>query len=106
MIFPNPVTFVVAMFRWACGYLAGEKPVATSDCQNARLVQCHACEQYASGQCKKCTCYVVVKTWLSSEKCPLGKWDVELSPAGETNNWISKCLPLTIRRWLLRRVKA
>ena len=26
-------------------------------------------------QCQVCSCFIVAKTKLASEKCPLGKWD-------------------------------
>ena len=32
------------------------------------------CDQYDSGKCNACGCFVKFKTKLDSERCPLGKW--------------------------------
>ena len=38
---------------------------------------CLACEHHdaATERCRKCACYLAVKTWLKTEECPLGKWE-------------------------------
>ena len=43
---------------------------------NQRLDICKLCPEFFSitGQCKKCGCFMSVKTKLESAKCPLGKW--------------------------------
>lgn len=44
--------------------------------QDARLAACEACEFLIrdSRQCVKCTCFVDIKTLLSSESCPEKYW--------------------------------
>lgn len=43
---------------------------------NRRLNICSNCEYFDQIQkrCKKCGCFMAVKTYLKAEKCPLGKW--------------------------------
>lgn len=43
---------------------------------NRRLSICNGCEYFDQIQkrCKKCGCFMAVKTYLKAEKCPLGKW--------------------------------
>lgn len=41
----------------------------------ARRAICAVCpERTTLGRCKKCTCLTNLKTRLSTEKCPVGKW--------------------------------
>jgi hypothetical protein len=48
-----------------------EEPVS-----NARYDICVQCPEFVSltKQCKKCGCFMAMKTKLESAKCPLGKW--------------------------------
>jgi len=41
-----------------------------------RLDTCKSCEFFDEVQqrCRKCGCYMAVKTYLKAEKCPIGKW--------------------------------
>jgi hypothetical protein len=41
-----------------------------------RLDICNSCEFFDQIQkrCRKCGCYMAVKTYLKAEKCPIGKW--------------------------------
>ena len=41
-----------------------------------RIVVCGTCPDYQKfrGKCKKCGCFLVVKTGLEAEKCPRGLW--------------------------------
>ena len=42
----------------------------------SRLKICVNCEFYRSrtNQCKKCGCFMKLKTTLAKAKCPIGKW--------------------------------
>lgn len=44
--------------------------------QDRRLDICHSCEFWDAKQerCSKCGCFGQWKTWLASQKCPVGKW--------------------------------
>ena len=46
---------------------------------DARLAECHDCEHFikTTSQCKKCGCFMKVKTKLATAKCPIGKWEKE-----------------------------
>ncbi len=54
----------------------GEPVTIPQEEQDRRLAICHACEFWDVGQnrCKKCGCFGQWKTWLASQRCPIGKW--------------------------------
>jgi hypothetical protein len=69
------LTFLQAMRTWkSAGF-----PLPTRRMIHNRLTICKACEQFLPGgnlmlgECKKCGC-TKLKTFLATEKCPLGKW--------------------------------
>ena len=37
---------------------------------------CKGCPEFIkiSGQCKKCACFMAIKTKYEAAKCPIGKW--------------------------------
>jgi hypothetical protein len=46
---------------------------------SAQLIRYNTCVQCPyfrnlTQQCKKCGCFVNLKTWWKSESCPIGKW--------------------------------
>ena len=49
---------------------------ATEESSNERYEICLSCPELIniSKQCKKCGCFMSIKTKLESAKCPLGKW--------------------------------
>ena len=44
--------------------------------QARRLELCRGCEFFdvGRGRCAKCGCYNRWKSWLATERCPIGKW--------------------------------
>ena len=52
------------------------KPKLTEDLVQKRLDQCLSCEHLIqmTKQCKKCGCFMQLKTKLEKATCPLGKW--------------------------------
>ncbi len=54
----------------------GETVTVPQEEQDRRLVICHACEFWdaAQSRCSKCGCFGAWKTWLASQRCPIGKW--------------------------------
>jgi hypothetical protein len=54
----------------------GEPVSVPQEEQDRRLALCHACEFWDSkqGRCSKCGCFGAWKTWLTSQRCPIGKW--------------------------------
>lgn len=46
------------------------------DTAEDRFSICKACPELVNvtNQCKKCGCFMVLKTKLSNASCPLGKW--------------------------------
>lgn len=49
---------------------------AEEETSNARFDICLQCPELIklSGQCKKCGCFMKLKTKLEIAKCPIGKW--------------------------------
>lgn len=49
---------------------------ASKEESKARYDVCLSCEEFIqlTKQCKKCGCFMSVKTTLKGAKCPLGKW--------------------------------
>ena len=58
------------------GAVRGEPVSVPQEEQDRRLAICHACEFWDAAQerCSKCGCFGQWKTWLGSQKCPIGKW--------------------------------
>jgi len=51
------------------------KPATTEE-SNRRFEICKQCPELIklTNQCKKCGCFMAVKTTLENARCPLGKW--------------------------------
>lgn len=49
---------------------------ASSDQQSERIEICNSCEQLTEKlrRCRKCGCFMDIKTWMAEQECPLGKW--------------------------------
>ena len=49
---------------------------ATEEASNERYDICLSCPELIkiSKQCKKCGCFMSIKTKIESAKCPIGKW--------------------------------
>ena len=49
---------------------------ATDDIKSSRMEVCNLCPELVSitKQCKKCGCFMPLKTTLSKAVCPIGKW--------------------------------
>lgn len=54
---------------------------------NRRWEECQKCEYLIkpTNQCKKCKCFMKVKTRVASASCPIGKWNKEHNFLGEPN---------------------
>ena len=48
----------------------------TDEIQQQRFDICQACPEliHATAQCKKCGCFMKLKTKLKEAACPIGKW--------------------------------
>ena len=53
------------------------KYFVTNEIRKERLGICKSCEHYfkPTGNCKKCGCFMRVKTTLSFTECPIGLWE-------------------------------
>ena len=52
------------------------KPRSSEELSVYRLEICKGCPQYRprTNTCKKCGCFMKLKTTLEHAKCPIGKW--------------------------------
>jgi hypothetical protein len=52
------------------------EPRSEQEIVDARLEICKVCEFYRArtNQCRKCGCFMKLKTKLEHAKCPIGKW--------------------------------
>ena len=52
------------------------QPRSQEDLVNSRLEICRACEFFRpkTETCRKCGCFMKLKTMLENAKCPVGKW--------------------------------
>ena len=52
------------------------KERSTTEDVDSRLSICKSCEHFIklSNQCKKCGCFMNLKTKLADATCPIGKW--------------------------------
>lgn len=50
--------------------------LVSAEVQDRRLSACEQCEfvEIAAGRCRKCGCFVKIKTWMATESCPEEKW--------------------------------
>lgn len=56
--------------------LINGSPRSPEDISRYRLEICNSCEFFRkrTNQCKKCGCFMKLKTTLEKAKCPIGKW--------------------------------
>lgn len=56
-----------------------------------RMEICEACDQFdpSGKRCRKCGCFMALKTAMRSQACPIGKWgpqDLEVGQVSHTTN--------------------
>jgi hypothetical protein len=53
-----------------------EKIKLTEEQRNVRYDICKSCEWFftPTSTCKKCGCFMAMKTYLPAKSCPIGKW--------------------------------
>lgn len=65
--------------RWVKGATGLAKAALQIDKAPATIMHerrgiCHQCEHLQSGRCDKCKCFILAKSRLLSQDCPLDKW--------------------------------
>jgi len=60
--------------RAAVRIVSTEKLFVSKEQRSERLDVCNQCEELENGRCSECGCFVVAKSWLTTEDCPTGKW--------------------------------
>ncbi len=70
---PNLLRSLSRISRSALGR---QRVIASKDVLDGRIDRCITCAMFeaSSRQCRKCTCFVDVKTLFAPESCPLKKW--------------------------------
>lgn len=64
------VSATKAMMRFIGSGLTTTEPVL----QQARMATCNTCEHHTGMRCRVCGCFTHVKSRMSHEQCPIGKW--------------------------------
>jgi len=61
------------------------------DIIDKRFSMCQDCEHFISAttQCKKCLCFMKVKTKLATARCPIGKWDKEVIEGKKVGSYVT-----------------
>lgn len=56
-----------------------------AEVRESRITQCNECEHLykLTSTCKKCGCFMKVKTYLPNAVCPIGKWGKYDKPNSE-----------------------
>jgi hypothetical protein len=56
--------------------LLNNKNYTTSEVRDERYSMCLECPELISitRTCKKCGCFMSLKTWIKNASCPIGKW--------------------------------
>jgi hypothetical protein len=65
-----------AAFRVAMATIKGEKVKASASEIERRMDICRDCQHFQESpmKCRKCGCYLNLKTRLETEHCPIQKW--------------------------------
>lgn len=76
MTFPNPFEAAGALLRLIQAYFRGDPFIVSGRVRAKRRRICNRCprREPVSDQCLECTCFLSLKTELTTEKCPLDKW--------------------------------
>jgi hypothetical protein len=76
MVFPNPFRAAVSLFRAVRAHFRGDSVFVSGRTLQKRRSLCNTCfhRDPQSDQCRLCTCFLALKTQLSTEKCPVDRW--------------------------------
>jgi hypothetical protein len=78
MILPSPLKFCAALWRVFAALLRRETMFSPDWLVKGRERICLSrsgdCYWPKSGQCRKCSCFIKLKTRLSTEECPRKFW--------------------------------
>lgn len=76
MVFPNPFYAIRAFYRAVKAYWRGDRLIVSGRTAQKRRGLCNKCfwRDPQTNQCRKCSCFLALKTELTTESCPLGKW--------------------------------
>jgi hypothetical protein len=66
-------SFLGAIRQEISDTISKKEKLSDSDVQKRREI-CAGCEHLSGGRCKKCGCFLKIKTLMRSQHCPIGKW--------------------------------
>ena len=70
--------FATASIKELSSFIRGDKPVSKEE-KEKRMKICESCVFFEtrSKRCKKCGCFLLMKTAWRTQVCPIGKWGPE-----------------------------
>lgn len=76
MKFPNPFYALAAAYRAVKAWFKRDEVFVTQEISDERWSECLECPERDPdlNQCKVCSCFLVLKIELATEKCPRRKW--------------------------------
>lgn len=63
-----------ASIRIVKNVVNGEQVIVDNDLASSRMEICNGCEFRKGEKCRACGCFLALKTSLTTETCPKGKW--------------------------------
>lgn len=96
MIFHSALRFAAAMLRAIAEWASTGDPLVPDWVKDRRRGKCEICPRFVakSRQCSVCSCFVDLKNWLKTEKCPEGRWGTWGIGSGKWGLTIGKILRL------------
>lgn len=76
MVFPNPFQAIRSFHRLVKAYFRGDAFFVSGRVLKKRRRKCNTCfhRDPQSDQCRLCSCFLSVKTQLTTERCPVDRW--------------------------------
>lgn len=80
----SPFLLGAALWRMLRAKLCREPVIVTESVHDARVGACSGCPHCykpspdsLDWQCRKCTCFVEIKAWADTERCPEKRWRLD-----------------------------
>jgi hypothetical protein len=71
---PSVIQMASSLVNSAARFATGGLRTVTKEIHDQRLATCQRCEHFSRGSCMICGCYILPKTAMPHEACPLDKW--------------------------------
>jgi uncharacterized protein DUF6171 len=70
----GPLERVVSFSASVARFAAGGFQVVSQEVREQRQAACRQCEHFSRGSCLICGCFILPKTALPHEACPIARW--------------------------------